>query len=81
MTDDDYFKMLVVYIHQNPQKHGLIDDFRDWPFSSYQAMISNKPTLLAREVTHSWFDGSRGLVQYHETIADFRRLADFIDDE
>jgi len=81
VTDDGYFKILVVYIHQNPQKHGLIDDFRDWPFSSYQAMISNKPTLLAWEVTHSWFDGSRGLVQYHETTTDLRELVDFIDDE
>ena len=81
VTDDGYFKMLVAYIHQNPQKHGLIDDFREWPFSSYQAMIGNKPTLLAREVTHSWFDGNRGLVQYHETTADFRGLVNFIDDE
>jgi REP element-mobilizing transposase RayT len=26
---------LVRYIHINPQKHGLIDDFRVWPYSSW----------------------------------------------
>ncbi len=81
VTDDGYFKALVAYIHQNPQKHGLIDDFRDWPFSSYQAMISQKPTQLAREVTLSWFEGSRGLVQHHETLADFKAIADLLDEE
>ena len=29
VTDDRYFQALVIYIHQNPEKHGLIDDFRD----------------------------------------------------
>ena len=81
VTDDGYLKVLVAYIHQNPQKHGLIDDYRDWPCSSYEAMISEKPTNLAREEILSWFDGSRGLVQYHETIADFREIASLVDDE
>ena len=81
VTDDGYFKVLVAYIHQNPQKHGLIDDYRDWPCSSYEAMISEKPTQLPREEILSWFDGSSGLVQYHETIADFREIASLVNDE
>jgi REP element-mobilizing transposase RayT len=35
VIDDVYFTNLVAYIHQNPQRHGLIDDFRTWPYSSY----------------------------------------------
>jgi REP element-mobilizing transposase RayT len=81
ITNERYYKALVAYIHQNPQIHGLIDDFRDWPFSSYQAMISREPTQLAREVTLAWFDGSRGLVQSHETITSFKEVGDLIDDE
>jgi REP element-mobilizing transposase RayT len=81
VTNDRYFKSLVAYIHQNPQKHNLIADFRDWPYSSYQDMISEKSTRLAREMTLSWFDGRSGLVQYHETIADFKGIAKLIDDE
>jgi REP element-mobilizing transposase RayT len=81
VTEDSYFKALVAYIHQNPRMHGLIDDFRDWPYSSYQAMISREPTQLAREVTLSWFDSSSGMVQYHETITSFKEVGDIIDDE
>ena len=81
ITNDRYFKTLVIYIHQNPQKHDLISDFRDWPFSSYQAMVSEQPTQLTRDVTLSWFDGRRGLSQYHEAIGDFREISSFIDDD
>ena len=81
VTNDGYFKALVAYIHQNPQKHSLIADFRDWPFSSYQAMIGEKPTQLARETALSWFDGIRSLVQYHETQTDFIEIESFIEDE
>jgi len=81
VTNDRYFKALAAYIHQNPQKHGLIADFRDWPYSSYQALISDKQTQLAKEQTLSWFDGSSGMVQYHATIADFKGIASFVDDE
>jgi hypothetical protein len=26
VTDGKYFTRLLIYIHQNPQRHGLIDD-------------------------------------------------------
>lgn len=81
VTNDRYFRALVAYIHQNPQMHGLIDDFRDWPYSSYQTLVSRKPSQLAGEVTLSWFDGSRGMVKYHETITSFKEVGDLIDDE
>ncbi|MBN2083819.1 MAG: hypothetical protein JW748_01245 [Anaerolineales bacterium] len=31
---------LVRYIHQNPQHHGFVKDFRDWPFSSHHILQS-----------------------------------------
>jgi len=42
---DTYFTQLVAYIHQNPQRHGLVADFRDWPFLSYEATrrVSRNP--------------------------------------
>ena len=49
VASDAYFVYLVVYIHQNPQKHGFVEDFRTWLYSSYQALLSTKPTRLRRE--------------------------------
>jgi REP element-mobilizing transposase RayT len=30
VTTNKQLWAVIAYIHQNPQKHGLIDDFRDW---------------------------------------------------
>lgn len=49
ITDDAYFWRLILYIHHNPQKHGMIDDFRLWPFSSYNSLISDQPTRLKQD--------------------------------
>jgi len=48
VTTDAYFAYLIVYIHQNPQKHGFVADYREWPYSSYQALAGNMPTQLDR---------------------------------
>ena len=62
---DTYFSRLVAYIHQNPQKHGLVGDFRDWPFSSYQAILSQRPTRVQRDEVREWFGGVDGFVEFH----------------
>lgn len=56
----------VTYIHQNPQRHGLIDDFRAWPYSSYNALSKPGQTLLRRVDVLAWFDGQVGFEEAHE---------------
>lgn len=42
---------LVVYIHQNPQIHGIVSDFRYWPFSSCQAHVrQDRRSMIAKEL-------------------------------
>lgn len=68
---DTYFSRLVAYIHQNPQKHAFVSDFRDWPFSSYQAILSQRPTRVQRNEVTEWFGGVDGFVDCHATrVAD-----------
>ncbi|MFC1976595.1 transposase [Chloroflexota bacterium] len=66
VDSDAYFTQLVAYIHQNPQKHGLIDDFRAWPYSSYQTLLSPHPTRLNREAVINWFSGIQQLQTCHQ---------------
>ena len=68
VTDDVHFTHLITYIHQNPQKHGLISDFRDWHFSSYHAILSDKATRLERQIVLKWFDDATGFKQHHDDI-------------
>lgn len=52
-----YFARLVTYIHRNPELHGFVDDFRDWPYSSYDALCTEKPTRVQRDAVLDWFGG------------------------
>lgn len=78
VTSDAYFTQLIIYIHQNPQKHGLIDDFREWPYSSYHALLSSKPTRLQRETVLEWFDGPVQLGRDHQLQINTTQIAPLI---
>ncbi|HOQ97905.1 MAG TPA: hypothetical protein PLJ35_03690 [Anaerolineae bacterium] len=66
VASDAYFARLVVYIHRNPQKHGFVADFRDWPYSSYQTLLARQATRLKREEVLEWFGGRADLAAAHE---------------
>jgi putative transposase len=61
-----YLFRLVTYIHQNPQRHGFIADFREWPYSSYHTLLSEKATYLKRQDVLEWFGGRDGLMAVHD---------------
>jgi putative transposase len=70
VTSDVQFHAVVRYIHQNPQKHGFVDDFRDWQYSSYDAMLSEKPTRLHRTMVLEWFGGRDEYAASHLMLMD-----------
>jgi len=42
---------LIVYIHQNPQIHGVVSDYRYWPFSScYAYSRQDRRSMIAKEI-------------------------------
>jgi REP element-mobilizing transposase RayT len=73
---------LVTYIHQNPEKHGLVENFRDWKNSSYQVIVSiADDTQLRREEVLSWFGGIGGFVEAHHQNYEMQKITYLIDDE
>jgi putative transposase len=66
ITGEDYLIHLVTYIHQNPQKHGLVPDFRSWSYSSYHAILVTDSTRLQRDVVLSWFGGCDNIHLSHK---------------
>jgi REP element-mobilizing transposase RayT len=67
ITDESYYTRIIFYIHTNPQKHGLINDFKNYSHSSYQSLLSDKPTLLNRNKVLEWFSNKKGFIHFHET--------------
>jgi len=70
VDSDRYFAQLIHYIHFNPQNHGFVEDFRQYPYSSYQAIISEKPTHLCRAEVLNWFQGKDSFVKVHDLLCD-----------
>jgi putative transposase len=66
VKNDSYFTQLIYYIHANPQKHGFIDDFSDYPHSSYQSFLNAGKTSLMRDAVLDWFGGKDWFIKYHE---------------
>ena len=75
VTSEAYFSRLVIYIHQNPQKHSFVADFRDWPYSSYHALLSAKPTHLRRDEVLAWFGNVDDLVATRHELIIERQMA------
>ncbi len=70
-----HLAQVVRYIHFNPQKHGLVSDFREWLYSSYHVHLSAQATHLSRDAVLDWFGGVKGFVAAHEMPLDAKALA------
>jgi REP element-mobilizing transposase RayT len=66
ITSDRQFWNVIAYIHQNPQKHKFVADFRDWKWSSYGILLAEKPTSLKRDVVLDWFGGRQQYLDLHQ---------------
>jgi len=63
-----YFKNMIIYIHQNPIKHGFADHILDYPWRSYLSIQTNKPTRLKRETVISEFGSIDFFKRNHDHI-------------
>ena len=59
---------LIVYIHQNPQEHKFVEDFRDWNYSSYHDSIGNNQTRLQRDQVMALFGSREDFIRIHQEI-------------
>jgi len=81
VTSDSYYYNLIIYIHRNPQTHRLVEDFRDWPWSSYGAILSQKPTRIDRTAVLEWFNGRQEFIASHQHDPDEKLIAHLIEDD
>jgi hypothetical protein len=66
ITTDRQFWNVIAYIHQNPQKHGFVKDFRDWKYSSYGMILTEKPAVLKRQEVIKWFGTREDYLSLHD---------------
>lgn len=69
IKDNSHLTQLFVYIHANAVKHGIKKDLTNYKWSSYQAIISDKPTNVKREEVLDWFGGRERFITAHKEMS------------
>lgn len=72
VTSTTYLMRAVCYIHCNPQIHGFVNDFREYPHSSYRVVLGGNPSQLSRGEVLGWFGGSKAYEVVHRRYMDER---------
>ncbi len=44
-----HLRKIIHYIHLNPQKHAIIDDFANWKWSSFSTIINDRGSFIAKD--------------------------------
>lgn len=65
ITNETYLRELVLYIHLNPEKHGISDGFKNYPFSSYKNYILQKQDIICKDEILNLFDGEDNFRHCH----------------
>ena len=73
VEDDLSFCKMVHYIHANPIHHGFARDIRDWKFSSFRSVLSEKDTALDRDYVLAVFGGKNPFLKYHDQPIDWKQ--------
>ena len=78
VSSETYFQQLIFYIHNNPVHHGFVDKMNLYPWSSYETIVSNKPTRLKRNDVIALYDGVENFLFYHNQRHDLNDINNFI---
>jgi putative transposase len=67
ITTDKQFWNVIAYVHQNPQKHKFVRDFREWKYSSYGVILTTngKPVLVNCNEVMKWFGTREDYLSLH----------------
>ena len=77
IDNENYLRELICYINKNAQKHNFVKDFREYPHSSYAALLSDLPTRLKRDEVIQLFGSKSDFEKYHLGSQNLRDLEIF----
>jgi putative transposase len=63
---------VAFYIHKNAVHHGYSDKMENWYWCSYNAILSDSPTMLQRDELLEWFGQRSRFISYHEQPIEIR---------
>lgn len=79
IEDDQQFRNTMIYVHTNPVKHGIVDDFSTYQWSSWDEFANRKFSKIPREEVYEIFGNKQGFISSHFAHQDYlleKRLYD-----
>jgi len=73
-----YLTYLVFYIHANPQLHGICRDFRQYAWSSYERILTEKPSILRNDEVIHWFTDKVNYLAYHAQRIEMEKIKELM---
>lgn len=70
----DYLRRVLIYIHRNPQLHELVEDFRDYNYSSYKSILNNSENFLQKNEIIELFDDKEDFIFCHNKELDLEEF-------
>jgi REP element-mobilizing transposase RayT len=68
VNNESYFCQLVVYIHQNPVKHGFVSNISEYPYSSYRSFYQKETSFISTDTVIDLFGGIDNFRAAHEEM-------------
>jgi hypothetical protein len=62
------FRYLQYYIHHNARKHGLVNEFRDYPYHSYDEIISGSSSIIDFDKVIELFGCIEEFKKFHNEV-------------
>jgi REP element-mobilizing transposase RayT len=78
VPDEVYLTELIRYIHLNPKKHGFVDDFRNYGYSSYSHHLNDPGGFLNSDAVINWFGGIVQYEEFHQKSGDPEMLKNWL---
>lgn len=78
VTTERYFQKLIFYIHNNPVHHGFVKQMNLYAWSSYETVVSEKPTLLKRNEVLRLYGSKENFINYHSLQQNANEILDLL---
>lgn len=71
VADDIHLQQAIIYVHANAQKHHIVSDFKNHPYTSYTAILNNEAALIDNKNVLNFFGGTDKFVAIHKSQVDY----------
>jgi len=71
IAGDQHLQQAIIYTHANAQKHGLVKDFRQYPFTSFNEIVAGNSRFVYAKFVLDFFGGREEFIKTHKSQVDF----------